>query len=264
MSIELKDIVEFTGIELNEEATVEDFKSAFNEKYVPSEQHGKKIKEINARAAHAINKSFRDAGFEVEKEELEKVDLFELPSVYANKVSSKLQELEGNKSATEEEISKKYQSEIEKYKSKVTDLSGLLEETKTGFESFKSEIQTKERNQTIGSYKSKSLSSLNWSDNANNIVKKGFEATLNERYKFELDDENKPIVRDFEGKLVQSKVKAGEAATYEEIIKTEFEALGDFAKKVDSKKVGNFARKADVTPPSNGGLQPARFKQRTR
>lgn len=258
MSIEFKDIAEFTGIELEEGATFEDFKSKFNEKYVPSEQHSKKVKEVTARAAHHVNKAFRDAGFEVDKEEVEKIDVFELPSFYVSKVTSKLQELESNKSATEEEIAKKYEGEVNKWKSKATDLSGLLEETKTGFETFKSEIQTKERNRTINGYKSKALSSLNWSDNANEFVKKGFDATLAEKYTFDIDDEDRPVVRDKEGKLVQSKLKAGEPASYEEVVKTEFSALEEFQKKVDSKKVGNFATKA--TAQGRTQVQPKRYK----
>lgn len=247
MPIEIKDLAELTGIEITEETTREDFLNNFNDKYVPAENHKKKITEINARAAHAINKSFRDAGFEVPKEEIEKVDLFELPSIYASKVSSKLTELESNKSATEEEIAKKYEKELNTWKTKATDLSGLLDETKNGFEQFKSEVQTKERNFAINTHKSNAMQQLNWSDNANDLIKRGFEATINEKYKFDLDDENRPIVRDKEGKVVASKLKAGDVATYDEVIKSEFSVLTDFQKVVDSKKVPNFAQKATVT-----------------
>lgn len=257
MKIELKDLAELTGVEITEETTREEFLNSFNDRYVPSDTHKKKITEINARAAHAINKSFRDAGFELPKEEVEKVDLFELPSVYASKVSSKLQELESNKSATEEEIAKKYEKELTTYKTKAQDLSGQLEQTKNGFEAFKSEVQTKERNFAINTHKSNAMNTLNWSDNANEFIKKGFEATINERYKFDLDEENRPVVRDKEGKIVPSKLKAGDYATYDEVIKTEFSALTEFQKVVDSKKVPNFAQKATVTGQSQ--IQPKRY-----
>lgn len=251
MSIELKDITEFTGVELGEDATIDDFKSAFNEKYVPADQHSKKVKEITSRAAHHITKAARDAGFELDKEEVEKVDLFELPNVIMSKASSTINELKENKSATEEEVSKKYQKELETWKSKYNDTKGLLEETSKGFEAFKSEVTTKERNRTIGGYKNKVMGSLNWSDNANDFVKKGFEATLNEKYKFDLSDENKPVVRDADGNLIQSKEKAGQPATYEEVIKNEFTALKDFQKVADSKKVPNFASKRVTTSQSS-------------
>lgn len=257
MKIEIKDLADVMGVEITEETTREEFINSFNNKFVPAENHNKKIKEINARAAHAINKSFRDAGFEVTKEEVEKVDLFELPSVYASKVTAKLTELESNKSATEEEIAKKYEKELTTYKTKAADLSGLLEETKTGFEQFKSEVQTKEKNFAINTYKSNAMSQLNWSDNANEFVKKGFEATINEKYRFELDDENKPIVRDKDGKVIASTVKAGDIATYEEVIKSEFSALKDFQKVTDSKKVPTFANRATVTGATQ--VQPKRY-----
>ena len=132
------------------------------------------------------------------------------------------------------------------YKTKAQDLTGLLEGTKNEFEQFKSEIANKERNFAINKHKSNAMGSLNWSDNANEFIKKGFEATINEKYRFELDDENRPIVRDKDGKVVPSKLRAGDVATYDEVIKSEFSTLTEFHKVVDKKNVPNFAEKRSV------------------
>jgi hypothetical protein len=254
MAIEITDIAKVTGIELTTEDTQETFIEKFNAAYVPAEQHGKKLKEVEARATHAITKSFRDVGFEIDKEELNGKSLFELPSVYASKIKSTVDELNSNKSATEEEIAKKYQSEIEKYKSKATDLSGLLEGTKTEFETFKTEIVQKEKKRTVDGYFGNAMGSLNWSESAIDIVKKGFRAEVMEKYRFDLDDENNPVVRDIEGNVVRSKAKAGEAATYDEIISLEFSKIPEFQQKVNPKKVTTFGGGALVMPTeSNNG-----------
>jgi hypothetical protein len=69
---------------------------------------------------------------------------------------------------------------------------------------------------------------------------------LNETFKFDLSEEGNPIVRDIKGELIKSKVKSGEPATYEEVIKYKFEE-SKLGAVIDSKKVPNFA--ATYTPP---------------
>jgi hypothetical protein len=98
--------------------------------------------------------------------------------------------------------------------------------------------------------KSQALGSLPWSSTATPILRKGFEATIAEKYKFDLDGDS-PVVRDKDGNIVQSKAKAGSPASYEEVIASEFEASGLKAV-ADSKKVPNFVPNAGIQQKPNG------------
>lgn len=254
---------DYIGIEITEETTEDQVKDAFNEKFVPAETHNKKLIEVNKRAAHAINKSFRDVGLEVEKDEIEKVDLFELPNVYAKKYTEKIGELEANKGATEQEIAKKYDKQLESYKTKVSDFEARLSTAQSELETVKTDFATKERSRMIDGFKSQATKSIPWSDNTKEVTKLGFDALLNSKYVFDLSEEGTPIVRGKDGNLIQSKSKAGEPATYDEVISFEFEnEMKDFKKVAEPKKIGKFGASTHVKEPTGNGKQPQKYSPR--
>ena len=107
--------------------------------------------------------------------------------------------------------------------------------------------------------RSDAIGKLKFSDNTSEFERKGFLASLDEKYKFTMDGEN-PVVRDSTDTLIQSEAKAGERASYEEVIAKEFEA-SKLGQVVDPKKVTTFTPKPgsreQAEPSKNGGLQVA-------
>ena len=255
--IDLNEFAKFVGVDITDETTLDDVKTAFNEKYVPAEKYSTGLGELNGKVSHAISKAAKEIGVELTKEEVKDKPLHELPLILAAKAKDRFTELEGLKSATQEEIEAKYKGELTTYQQKVKDLSELNQSLSTQFEGFKVEVETKERNGKINAVKSQALGSLPWSSTATPILRKGFEATIAEKYKFDLDGDS-PVVRDKDGNIVQSKSKAGSPASYEEVISSEFEASGLKAV-ADSKKVPNFAASAPVNvgQPNGNGWTPA-------
>lgn len=250
MPIELKDFSKFLDIEINEETTSEQLTEAFNAKYVPVETHSKALGELNGQVQHAIKKSFKDIGLEVDSAELKDKTTKDLPSIFANAAKAKFTELESQKGATAEEIEKKYQADLDKFKTTLKDKETLLNDVQTQFEGFKTSIEQEKRTGKIQSEFGKSFGSLKFSESIHELAKEGFKAKIATEYQFDLNEEGQHIVKDKEGNLVPSKVKAGSPATYEEVIVDAFKKSG-LEQVVNPNKVNTFVPTPAPVQPSN-------------
>ena len=66
--LDAKDVLSFIGFEnVND---IEELKSKFNEKYVPTETHKTTLGEVNGKVTHAIKKNFKEIGIELRADEL--------------------------------------------------------------------------------------------------------------------------------------------------------------------------------------------------
>lgn len=259
MSIELKDITAFTGIEAED---IESFKAKFNESYVPKAEHSKAIGEINGKLSHAVKKVGKELGVELDAEDLKK-PLTEVLPLFGERVKTRFIELEGQKSATAEEIEAKYKGEVETYKQKVNDYKQLNDTLKSQFEGFKTEVETEKKTFKVATHFDKAFSGLNFAENANEYTRKGFKSEVATKYAFDLNDEGSPVVRDKSGNIVQSKAKAGTPATFDEVLALELKEA-KLEKVADSKKVGTFVPNARVSEPSGTNKAPLRFAPRLR
>jgi hypothetical protein len=247
MPIEVKEIADFLGIEIGTDTTIDAVKESINSKFIPVDKHSTALGELNGKVSHAIKKSFKDIGIEVDSSELKDKNLTEMPLVFAAAIKSRFTELEAAKGLTAEQAEAKFKGDLDKYKKQLEDLSGLHEGTKNEFTAFKEGVVTKERTGKIQGEFENVLKALKFSESASPLAVKGFRADLNETFKFDLSEEGNPIVRDLKGELIKSKVKSGEPATYDEVIKMKFDEskLGAL---VDTKKVPNFT--PSYTPPN--------------
>jgi hypothetical protein len=259
---EALEVVKFLGIEAD---TVDAAKAAINEKWVPQEQHSKAIGELNGKFTHELTKVAKNLGVEVDKSEFKDKSTVEIPAIIGTKLQAKFTELEGQKSATATEVEAKYKSEIDKYKSKITDLEGLTASTAKQFEDFKSTVETEKRNGRISAEFGGVFSKLPFSQTVSDFTKKGFEASVRDKYRFDLSEDGTPVVRDVEGQAVKSKVNAGKFATYAEVIEAEFKSVKELQAVADPKKVHTFAPSGGAIPPvePNGKSKVAQpFQQR--
>jgi hypothetical protein len=246
MPIEVKDLADFLGVTITADTTIDTVKEEINAKYVPTERHSTALGELNGKVSHAIKKGFKDIGVEIDPSELKDKNLTDLPSIFASKVKTMFGELESAKGLTAEQAEAKFKGDLDKYKKQLEDLSGLHEGTKNEFNQFKESVISEKRTGKIQGEFENVLKGLKFSEAASALAVKGFKADLNETFKFDLSEEGNPIVRDIKGELIKSKVKSGEPATYEEVIKAKFEE-SKLGAVIDSKKVPNFA--TTYTPP---------------
>jgi len=255
MAIELKDVADFIGIDITEETTVDQIKESFNSKYVPVEKHSKELGAVNGIISSATKKAFKEIGVEYEADEIKGLETKDLPSFFAEKVKAKFTDLESQKGATAEQLEEKYKGDIDKFKGQLLEKDTLLTDVKNQFDTFKTEIGQKERSNKIQGEFGKSLSTLKFSESVHELAKEGFKANLAKTYSFDLNEDGKHVVKDAEGNLITSKVRAGEPATYEEVITTAFKDSG-LEQVVNPKKTTTFTP-TPVPQPSNGSRQVA-------
>lgn len=226
MAVELKDFAKFIDIEITDETTTDDLTNAFNAKYVPVETHSKALGELNGQVQHAIKKEFKAIGLEIDSSELKDKTTKDLPSLFAHAAKAKFEELESQKGATAEQIEAKFKADLEKYKGQLTEKETLLNDVKSQFDGFKTTVETEKRTSKIQGELSKSLSSLKFSDSVHELAKEGFKAKVSQSFSFDLNEDGKPVVKDKDGNLVTSKLKAGEPASYEEVVTMAFKESG--------------------------------------
>lgn len=230
----------FLGIEAE---NLDQFKEKFNESYIPSDKLGSELGAFKGQTTTAIKQAFRDFDIEVTSDELKDKKLTEIPSLYAEKLKAKFTELESSKKLTNEQLEEKYGNDIQKYKTQLTEKEELLNGLRTEFETFKTNVATEKKQLTIDTKKNAIIGSLPFSENTDKYQKNGWLSEINSSYQFDIDDEgNERVLKD--GKPIQSAQKAGTFATYEEVIKGEFEKT-PFKAVANPKQVRKF-----VTEPS--------------
>lgn len=249
--MEIKDLTEFLGVTAE---NINDFKEAFNKKYIFTETHSKTLGEINGKVSHELKKAFKAIGVEVTSEELKEKSLTEIPALISEKVKSRFEELESATKLTKEQIEEKVGKDLSKYKQQLADLTTIHETTKNEYETFKSQVETDKRNFVINTKKSQVIGGLKFSESANEFARKGWEISLSEKYAFDID-EGRHIVRDGNGNIVPSTVKAGEPASYEEVIEKEFKQSG-LGAVTDPKKVTTFVTPQPTIPTNGKKLAP--------
>ncbi len=242
------EVLSFIGI--TDIKDIEELKTKFNEKYIPSETHKTTLGEVNGKVTHAVKKNFKEIGIELSSDELKDVSTTDLPALYASKVKAKFDELEGQTKLTKEQMESKLNDDLGKYKQQVEDYETKLNTVKSEYETFRTTVETENKNREINTRLSAAKGSLKFSDKVDDFTKKGFHTFMNEKYKFEVQD-GKEAVRNDKGELIMSKVNAGESASFSEVYENEFKAT-DLGVKADAKKVTTFVTPSATATQSTG------------
>jgi hypothetical protein len=117
-----------------------------------------------------------------------------------------------------------YQAKIEKLNLDLQTKTEMLDNTVQKLTSIETEYKTKERNRIITDAFTKAKSEIQFSPEADNLKLKGFEATFNEKYKVDLDENNSVIVLDSStNKPIQNPNKMNDFLGLSDVLKKEAE-----------------------------------------
>ena len=267
--MELSDILKYQGIELEEGATVEDYKKAFDERYVTKENALKDesirthfMGEATSTHARELLRTAKENEIELTPEE-KKLPIGDLSRlVMAKKTESwqsKFEELSNKGKKPSEELTalqEKFDSLNTRYNEELNakkEVQSLLEQEKKGRIEF-------EKTYKLDRAKEQIFGGLTYSDNANDLLKKGFMATVNEKYKISLGDDDSPIITDKEGNRIKDPNKHGSFLDPVSVLNNELTNAG-LAKKVDAEKFGGNEKPREFKPAekrldSNGTVKP--------
>ena len=230
--MEAKDILSYIGLE--DVTDMDTFKSKFNEKHVSREMAVKDddIKKAVTGAVYGslfrkAKRKFKDVGVEFEAGEVADNDVESLLDISTGKIASKFEEL----TAAAPDV-KKWEEKLQKESRKSSELSELLNATRSELEKVQAEAVTKVKAVKLGAEKSNLFKSLGIGSTVDQLTLKGFDVTMSEKYKWDIDEESgKAIILDSAtGSRVKHPEKATEFADPMTVYKIEAEKAGLLAK----------------------------------
>jgi hypothetical protein len=236
MAVTIKDLAAAVGVEVEDEntLTVEDFTAKVSEKYILKEAALKdedlRSKMVGKTLGAATTKAAQILGLKASEYEGKKIE--EVIELGASKLTGEIERLKVDGG-------KPNDKKIDDLTKKLGELEGVIQMKESGLTTLQAQLDEvtqashkKLKDYKLNDKKNKVLGTLadKFSDdfNKNELVKVGFNSYFDNEYELDLDDKEEEIIvkRKKDGSLVQSKSKAGHAATFNEILLAEAEAKG--------------------------------------
>jgi len=230
--MEAKEILSYIGLE--DVTDMDTFKSKFNEKHVSREMAVKDddIKKAVTGAVYGslfrkAKRKFKDASVEFEAGEVADNDVESLLDIGTSKMASRFEEL----TAAVPNV-KKWEEELQRERRKNSELSELLNATKSELENVQTEAVTKVKAVKLDVAKKDIFGKIKFGESVNEFTRKGFDAAMSERYKLDIDEETggAVILDAATGGRVKHPEKATEFADPVTIFTIEAEKAGLLAK----------------------------------
>lgn len=230
----IEQISEYTGVTAE---NLDGFKEAFDAKYLTRENAANDdgirsavTGRLTGSITTALKREAKDTlGIELAKDEIEGKKVEEIFSMVASKAKStyeaQIEELNGKVSASPkvEEIEQQWQTKYDKVVAERENYANLLNTTKSEFEAKENEWLTNQKTSTIDTQKKSLLGTLQFSDQVNDLTKTGFLATMDSKYKLDLDDAGNMQIKSADGNLIPNPAKHGEFMTPSDIYRKEAE-----------------------------------------
>lgn len=259
--MEIKDIFEYLGVS-TEIDSVDKFKSAFNGKFLPLEQAhtneevvskviGKKFGSQKTVAKRIAKEFDIDLDEEILKQEPEKI--FEHISKSAK---TKIEELDTLVKTNGDDAIKEWQEKYQKVEAKAKDYETSTKSLREELDKVKKDKDESIRSFKINAVKKDILSGLKFSKSANDFARKGFEATIAEKYVIDFDDKDEPYVADVKtGQRMPNPNKAGDFLGIKDVFAMEAESGGLLEKNNAAEFTPKTFKVAEANNGNNNGVQ---------
>lgn len=206
---EALDALKFLGIDNTEDMNIDKFKEAVRGKYYTQDEifsryavenkdtfYGK----VFGSAKTGIKKQFEDLGVEFEDGEIKGLMIEDIVKLGNTKILSRVDQIKADieKQAgltIDQRIAEK-ETELGKYKSKLTDFEKLVKTKATEFEAKENEYKAQIKNGLLGYKKQSVVESLKYLPDLDPYKKKGFLAEMDEKFAVDLDETGVPIPLD--------------------------------------------------------------------
>lgn len=232
MPIEAKELLTYAGIDPEKFEKLEDAKAAFDESFIKKDGVkdllikqpeladgiiGKRMNIIERKTLSLLE----EAGLEVDEFKGKKIEeVFDAALPKFKEHLGKLKQSDDGKVKELNEL-------LEKTKSSLKDTKSLLDATKTDFDQFKTNVVQEKRQLKIDDYFNQAYNSVDFSPEADEVKKIGFKAIVKEKYKIDLDEQDKPIVIDSKtNERIKDPNKHGQFMELTDLLKVEAEKTG--------------------------------------
>lgn len=218
--MELKDIFEYTGINAEEVKSIDDFKKAFDEKFTTLDsakaELGRRVGSIDTE----IKRAYRNHGIEFDQDEIKdkKVEewiasgLEKLKGSYETKLKELESKVGGGSSKDAEKLKAEYEGQIQSWQKKYSELDGLHKSSIEELTGKLSEKDNQLKTVKLDIHKKNLMGQLKFKQGMSDLERRGFEATLSEKLRFDFDDKGDFIVTNANGDRIKDGSKHGEFA----------------------------------------------------
>jgi hypothetical protein len=231
--MEIKEIFEALSIDGEKVKTKEDLIAHVNKDFVKRNEaekdptliaaiSGKLVGSIETKAKTIAKEFDIDTTGEDFKElrPLERLDkvVSLAKSKYDTEINNYKSQIKGDDGKLVAEWEKKYN----KVEIKLKETEGLLSSVTGELETTKTNSANQIKSFKLGNVKETAFKKIEWSKDVDELKKKGFNTLLEEKFVFDIDENDQPFVLDkATKKKIESKKTAGTFATFEEIIEKE-------------------------------------------
>ena len=267
--MELKDLMAYLGADSEKVKTLEDFKAFFEPEFVRAKnltEESEFIKPILGKMLgtleNEVKKIAKTGGLESEIDSDDFKNQKMLRDKFAfvvNKLNEKstaqIKEWETKASQGNDEKVKEYEKKLNSTEQKKKDLEILLNQTVGEFNNFKEQSTSQLKSFKLNIVKKDAFSKLPLKSDVKPIELKGFEATINEKYKLDIDDEDSVIVTDAKGAKIPNPKVNGTFMTLDEILQAESVAAGIYQLNKDGgqqRQVNQQQQQQQQQPPAGG------------
>lgn len=274
--MELKDLLAYLGMDAEKTKTLEDFKSAFEPEFVRAKnlnEDSEFVKPIIGKVIgtleNEVKKIAKSSGLENEIDSDEyKSNKFlneKLSFVIkklGEKSNSQIEEWKTKASQGNDEKVKEYEKKLSSAEQKKKDLEELLNQTKGEYNTFKEQASNQLKGFKLNIIKKDAFSKLPLKSDIKPIELKGFEATIYEKYKLDIDENDVPTVMDTKGARIPSTKVTGTFKTFEEILQEEATAAGIYQMNSDGGKPRQVQAQASPNNQTTSSTQTRTVAQR--
>lgn len=257
MPLEITDVLASLGIDKKpEEITADEFKSVVGEKYVLKESVLKDEsikKQITGKVLGTISTNLaKELG--LTSGEIKDKTVEEIVGAYKQKVAGQITKLEeegkkGNDKKIEDLLKKQGEFEAA-IKLKDDGLKEWENKYNTDIASERNSVKKFKLDSLVGKLKTDLAPKFSDEYTKDELKRAGFDAHMNNTYDFDVDENDKLVIKLKDGSLVKSKKVIGNTATAEEVFEMEMEAKGVLKKNnaTNTKVITTFAQ-----PNNEGG-----------
>ena len=219
-------------LDLQEVENLDKAKEAFSQKFVKQEELSSKIGKITGSITNVARKAFEPFGVNLTEDDFKDKKIEDVLRSASEKASesynTKISELEKRaKGQGSEELIKEWETKYSKVEKQLSETEKARQESISAFESFKTEVQEKEKTSKINSIYEKSLSALKPDPTVSEITLKGFRSHINENFKIDFDDKGDAVIFDKKtGERIKSGKKAGDFLNVQDVLLNEASSAG--------------------------------------
>ena len=249
---EQAELVKFLNLE--EVESLDKAKEKFQNSFLPVEQHKSTIGKLTGTIATNVKKAFGQIGVQLTDEEFKERKVEEVIVSASEKAKALLdeQKQEWEKRASEngsEEVIKEWEKKYKTVEKKLTEVEQARLDAINGLEQFKIQVETEKKQGKIESVFNSALGSIKFDPTVNEFTKKGFVATINEKYLIDLEEDGNAVVKDKKtGERIKNTSKAGAFLGVDDVMLEEATKAGIIQK--------NPAAGRPLPKPGQGGYVP--------